>query len=330
MKQIIITLVLFSFSSVYAQTFNLEPGTSIQGTIDQAQNGDEIILAPGKYEENIDFLGKAISIFGAGKSTILSPATNTKATINFVSGETNSTVISDLRLTRSQGREAISIIDSSPVIKNCFIDRNYSNTRASGIAINGQAAEQAALIRNNVIALNRALDRDSDPHQIDILNASPQIENNTIVRGDSNAVFIQGDSSPTIVNNILAYNGRGSRGRGICLVSLSNNSSTNINHNLFFRNKRGDIFIEGVDYKNIEKAQELETLVALPFTLASNIHAHPRFKKLRRIKNLDLRRKSQARDAGNPDSRFNDKDDSRNDIGYTGGQGSSFSSVSLF
>ena len=46
---------------------------TIQGTIDAAVNGDEIIVRPGTYVEKIDFVGKAITVMskqGAAVTTI--------------------------------------------------------------------------------------------------------------------------------------------------------------------------------------------------------------------------------------------------------------------
>ncbi len=39
-----------------------DPYCSIQTAIDNAVDGDEIVVAPGTYFETIDFLGKAITL----------------------------------------------------------------------------------------------------------------------------------------------------------------------------------------------------------------------------------------------------------------------------
>jgi hypothetical protein len=314
---------------VSAQTFNLVPGSLIQDTIALASAGDVIQLAAGEYVGDIDFLGKAITIRGVGDTTVLK-GTGIEAVVSFKQAETNTSILEMLTVTGAQNKAAIVIEGSSPRISNCEILQNQSSTNASGISINGEVSGVAAVIRNNILALNRSATKGSDPHQINISGASPLIANNTIVRGDSNAIFVQGQSSPVIVNNILAFNGSGNKGRGICLVNLPEGSSANINHNLFYQNNVADVFVNGTDYKNVEKAQDLESFVGLSFTLVDNLHDNPRFIKLRKIKSLDLRTNSPAIDSGNPDAQYNDKDASRNDIGFTGGQGSAFSSVVLF
>ena len=54
-------MTLIGFKS-YGATINLEAGGSIQSVINDANNGDKIIVSSGTYNELIDFSGKNISI----------------------------------------------------------------------------------------------------------------------------------------------------------------------------------------------------------------------------------------------------------------------------
>ncbi|MGA7238047.1 MAG: hypothetical protein WBY44_20335 [Bryobacteraceae bacterium] len=43
---------------------------TIQGAITSASNGDTIMVAPGTYQENLNFLGKAITVTSSGGAAV--------------------------------------------------------------------------------------------------------------------------------------------------------------------------------------------------------------------------------------------------------------------
>ncbi len=53
-----------------ATVINVGPGDSIQAAISGASDGDEIILAPGTYNETINFLGKAIWLHSSDRAEV--------------------------------------------------------------------------------------------------------------------------------------------------------------------------------------------------------------------------------------------------------------------
>ncbi len=62
MKQILTILFLLSLAFTYAVTINVSAGESIQNAINNAANGDIVLVGEGTYVENINFNGKLITV----------------------------------------------------------------------------------------------------------------------------------------------------------------------------------------------------------------------------------------------------------------------------
>ena len=90
MKNLItcLTVTLLS-SAVLADTIHVpKQYPTIQVAINASMDGDEILVAPGTYNEDIDYNGRAVSIIGTGGSTvttIVGQGANYPVTINNVS-----------------------------------------------------------------------------------------------------------------------------------------------------------------------------------------------------------------------------------------------------
>ena len=111
--------------------------STIQGAIDAASTGDEILVEPGMWVENIDFKGKEIvlrSRHGAG-NTIIDGA-QSGSVVSFGSGEGTGTLLDGFTLTNGTGTKGlwsnylgggIYCADSSPTIKGCILTANTAN-----------------------------------------------------------------------------------------------------------------------------------------------------------------------------------------------------------
>lgn len=106
---------------------------TIQEAIDVAQNGDEVVVAPGTYFETINFLGKAIwlhSSDGLEVTTIDAQQAGTVVTCN--SGEGPETVLEGFTITGGNaipGGGMSNMFSSSPTVNDC---KFISNTAVEG------------------------------------------------------------------------------------------------------------------------------------------------------------------------------------------------------
>ena len=118
------------------QNFN-----TIQNAIDEANNGDWVIVADGIYtgdgNRDIDFRGKAITVRSQnGPETCIIDCNGTPAeyhrAFNFITYETNASVLDGFTIINGYGG-AIHII-STPAIKNCVFHKNTSLSAGGAIS----------------------------------------------------------------------------------------------------------------------------------------------------------------------------------------------------
>jgi hypothetical protein len=138
---------------------------TIQDAIDQAQGDDIILVEPGRYNESINYNGKAITIkstTGAAVTTIDGWRMN-DSVVKCVSGEGPSTVLDGFTITGGTGNEdlyskketiggGLLCLHSSPTIMNCIFVSN-SSTYQGGAIFNGDRSNTVITnckIRSNV------------------------------------------------------------------------------------------------------------------------------------------------------------------------------------
>jgi hypothetical protein len=138
MRLLLGALSLIAGTALAQTTINVGPGqayTTIQSGINAANNGDTVLVAPGTYNENINFNGKAITVTSSGGAAVTIIDGGNKpgqATVVFANGETRSSVISGFTITGggdtiSSGNSdgGVFVNSASPTIQSNTVTANY-------------------------------------------------------------------------------------------------------------------------------------------------------------------------------------------------------------
>lgn len=138
-----------------------DPYASIQHAIAQPTtlDGDLVLVAPGTYLENLDFLGKEIVVAGsAGAAQTIVDGGQLGPVARFVSGEGADAVLQDLTLQNGKGENAAPgqwqgggarVVGSSPTLRRLVVRLNQG-TDGRGLYFDGsQSLVEGCLIRQN-------------------------------------------------------------------------------------------------------------------------------------------------------------------------------------
>jgi len=135
MKKYMFMIFMILMTGVFATTIYIpEDYATIQEGIDASEDGDEIIVSPGAYVENINFLGKAIilgSLFYTTQDTSYISQTiidgnQDGSVVTFESGEDSTSVLTGFTITNglAESGGGIHCDHSSPILENLTISDN--------------------------------------------------------------------------------------------------------------------------------------------------------------------------------------------------------------
>ncbi|MBZ0172499.1 MAG: right-handed parallel beta-helix repeat-containing protein, partial [Phycisphaerales bacterium] len=143
---------------------------TIQAGIDAAVNGDEVVVAPGTYNEIIDTLGKAITVrssAGAAATTIDAAGVpdpgNGTPVVRIDNAEGPNTVIEGFTITGGTGDSVLFgtgfgggmfLHGASPTVRDCTIEDLTANIGAGVFTFEGTPTFEGCVIRNNATAVN--------------------------------------------------------------------------------------------------------------------------------------------------------------------------------
>ncbi|MBA4319693.1 MAG: hypothetical protein C0412_14930, partial [Flavobacterium sp.] len=201
---------------------------SIQKGIEAAKDGDILLVAPGRYLENINFKGKAITIKSqAGPEATIIEGNKKGSVVEFSSAESNSSILEGFTICNGSGTVlmaddskrssktnggGIICIGSSPKIINNIIKNNRAENGGGICCLLGSSP----LILNNVIENNRAIKGGGIRCS---RQSSPRIVGNRIFGNKAlrlgGGIYWRVGSYPVMRNNIIVENFAGEKGGGL-------------------------------------------------------------------------------------------------------------------
>lgn len=206
MMRFIITLMFLDLTTVGAFASVVvvpdDQGT-IQAAIDQSVDGDTVLVRPGIYLENIDFLGKAITVRSEKGATVtVIDGNQSGSVVRFQNGEGSSSVLEGFTLTNGNGTRL-------PPTQFRF---------GGGICCTGSSSP---VIRDNVVSGNNA----GHGGGIYAESSSPLVSHNTISQntttGEGAGVMCYQTDGLTIEHNLVEGNQAATWGGGVELALVT-------------------------------------------------------------------------------------------------------------
>ena len=213
---------------------------TIQAAINAAWDGDSIIVDPGEYVENIDFLGKNIVIMGNPddpSETIIDGDRN-DSVVSFQNGESEDAVITGFTLTNGIGwfhggytnGGGIVLNGSSPTISHCIIKDNEVGWGGGGIF----CGSSSPTVTNCLIIDNSA---GHEGGGIMVHAGSDATIINCTFSGNvsgtwqgGGGIYLHGNSHATVVNSVLWHNYRNGNEQEIWFCSIGERCELTISY----------------------------------------------------------------------------------------------------
>ena len=218
-----VAALVVSVSTVFGANLFV-PGEypTIQSAIVAAVDGDTVLVAPGTYFENIDYIGKDIWVQSdSGAEVTILDGGRAGPVVTFAGGESDQAVLNGFSIVNGDAESGGGILcqGSSPIITDCRIAGN-----SAGLGGGVLFSSSRATIMYSTIADNLA-DAFSGGGIACTGSADPMIINCDVLRNsaaDSGGGVFSDLSMPWIMNSRIADNQASANGGGIGLINGSN------------------------------------------------------------------------------------------------------------
>ncbi|NQU06040.1 MAG: right-handed parallel beta-helix repeat-containing protein [Calditrichaeota bacterium] len=215
---------------------------TINEAIDEAADGDIVLVQPGEYNENIDFSGKNITIgsrlISTGRDEFIGETVidggEEGSVVVFNNNETENAMLTGFTLTNGRAEDGggVHIRGASPTLSNLIISQNNAGHGAGGIYCSDNSNP---IITSCIIINNTSVDKGA-------------------------GLVIANDSEPTIQHCVIAANSTGGNGAGIYCSSrvsplfynctISGNEADNFGGGLYCDNNSHPTLVNSVLWGN--------------------------------------------------------------------------------
>jgi hypothetical protein len=232
MKKLVVAAIFISIlhSPIYSDVLLVpQQFPKIQWAIDVAYTNDTILVSPGLYYENINFLGKTIVVkaSGSAETTIIDGSQpidpNNASVVKFVTAESNITAVLDGFTIRGGSGSwswpgkvggGIWIENAQAIIKNCIIKNNYA-VKGGGIYIGYDLAHQHlanGIFSNCLIVNNTSLypfaGIERGGWEGITINHCTFAFNTSNYNVNTNTMFVNNKLSSSLISNTIFWEGQ--------------------------------------------------------------------------------------------------------------------------